>query len=102
MNHLFEARLINGDVATLQAGYLFLIIIDADNVVSDICEASTSYETNISRANNRDIHYTCVPIPPRRFVQRKVYSWGFIPGNWPPERDRSLTANGVANIQIER
>src|SRR5580704_15424772 len=56
MNNFFQTGFENWDIPFLEAVYLFLVIVDADDVMPDIGKASASYETDISRTNDRNIH----------------------------------------------
>src|ERR1700726_2137682 len=47
INNFFEAGFVNGDVSALETFDLFLVIVDADNSVTDIGEASASHQTDI-------------------------------------------------------
>ena len=64
MNDFFQAGFVNRDLPALQAIDLSLVVVDADDIVADIGEASTSHETDISRTNNRNIHSAPIPSEP--------------------------------------
>src|SRR5207237_453692 len=56
MHNLFESRFINWDLPFLQCVHLPLIVIHADDVVTDIGEARAGDQPHIARADDRDIH----------------------------------------------
>ena len=43
-------------VSALQGGYLPLVVIDTDNVVSHLSKANSGYETNIARPDDGDLY----------------------------------------------
>src|SRR6202011_2327038 len=78
VNDLLEAGLVNGNIAALKAFDLSLVVIDADDIMADIRETSARNKTDISGANDRNIHSNTFietslsHIFFRRFVQQKV------------------------------
>jgi hypothetical protein len=74
MNDFFQAGFVNRDMPAAETIELSLVVVDADNIMADIGEAGASHQTDISRANNSNIHCTFLlklpsPILLRRFVQ---------------------------------
>ncbi len=56
MDHFFQAWLVDGNLTSLQCLDLACVVIDADHVVADVGKAGAGHETDISGANNREIH----------------------------------------------
>ena len=47
INNFFQAGFVNRDVSALETVDLFLVVIDADDSVTDIGETSASHQTDI-------------------------------------------------------
>src|SRR6516164_6984232 len=56
MNHLFQAGLIDRYLTTPEGVDLSLIVVYADDTMTNVGKASTGHQTNIARTNNRNIH----------------------------------------------
>ena len=56
MNEILQARLVNGDFSRLEHIDLALIVINANDVVSDLRKTRAADQTNIPGTNDADFH----------------------------------------------
>ena len=59
-HHIFQARLVNGDTATLEKCDLALVHVQAQHVVANFRQAGACHETDVAGANNTDVHYVVI------------------------------------------
>jgi hypothetical protein len=56
VNDLLQSGFVDGHFALLERLYFSWIVIDADNVVADVGKAGAGDETDITGADNGNIH----------------------------------------------
>jgi len=56
MDDFLQSGFIDWDDSLLEAFNFFSIVVDANDVVPNVRETSTRYESDIPRANDSDIH----------------------------------------------
>ena len=59
--HIFQAGLVNGALARLQALDAFLVDVHAQNLVADVRQASAADQSHITAADNRNSHVGSIP-----------------------------------------
>ena len=76
VHEVFEAGLVDRDLAGLQRIDFALVVIDADDVVADFGEAGAGDEADITGANDAEIHFSkktvCVNAGVERVSPRKA------------------------------
>ena len=98
LNQFLETGLVDRYLPTPQAINFFLVVVYADDIVADIGQASAGHKTDISRANNTDIHITFptqrafLNIPLLAFVQQNLFAEGLadIQVDWQTESRQIL------------
>ena len=60
-DQLVEARLVDRDLAALQALDLAGVLVDADHVVAEIGKAGAGDQADIARADHRNLHFVLLP-----------------------------------------
>jgi len=55
-DHLLEPRLVDGHLAGLEGGHLFGLVVDTENVVTEVGEDGACHKTHIARPHHADIH----------------------------------------------
>src|SRR2546425_3700402 len=56
MDDLLQSGLIDWKFSSLQCLHFFRVVVDADDIVADISEASAGHQPDITGANDRKIH----------------------------------------------
>ena len=56
LDHVVEARLVNGDFAALEHGDLAWVHVHAQHVIAHVGEAGASDQPDVAGAENRDFH----------------------------------------------
>ena len=66
MDNFFQAGLIDGKAPGLEGFNFFLIVVYANDIVTDVGKTCPRDKANVARTDNRNIHDELVPLASRR------------------------------------
>src|ERR1700745_3765927 len=100
VNYFLESRFVDRYLAGFELCDFFGVIINANHMMADIGEASARYQTDVSGAENQDVHEpTMVRANEPQHKWRNLVNYSGIIRvlriTGPPSRDRSLDRNQI-------
>src|SRR5262249_16732450 len=94
VNYFFQSPFVDPYLSAVELSDLFGFIINANHMMTDIGEASARHQTDVSGADNRDVHGSTMVL-----ANKRQHKWRNLVNNSeiiqvrritrPPTRDRS-------------
>src|SRR5215475_12039431 len=105
VNYFFQSRFVDRYLSGFELSDFFGVIIDANHMMADIGEASARHQTDVSGADNRDVHgSTMVLANKRQHKSRNLINYSGIIQvrriTGPPTRDRSSDRSQISEMPL--